>query len=161
MSLQGLGPIIKAEHLTTPSTAPVYELGQKVISSGNEYVYVYAGSAIAAGNYTVLQGIANSFTSGYTVTVTNASQANWLAGVAQVAFNAADYGFIMTRGVSVGVPDSGAVSLNVGVDLALGTDGGFVAAAVTFSTAPRVAVTMNSFVTTVGTGKIRLYGSIL
>jgi hypothetical protein len=163
MAYDGMVRVVKDEDLSTPHSDQRYQLGAKHLKNGNEYVYVYndGGSAIGTGKYCVLAGIASSYTSGYSVTVTNASLAGWMAGVAQSTFATANYGFIMTRGVSLVAPDSGAVSANVGVDLALGTDGGFVAAGATFSTAPRFGHTLNSFVTTVGTSKARIFGSIL
>lgn len=162
MAYDGIVAVVKDEDLSTPHSDQRYQLGARHYKNGNEYVYVYNGqSAIGTGKYCVVEGIGSSMTSGYTVTVTNASLANWLAGVAQTTIAASYYGFVMTKGVSLIAPDSGAVSANVGVDLALGTDGGFIAAGATFSTAPRFGVTLNSFVTTVGTSKARIFGSIL
>lgn len=151
---------VKAEDLSSASASPLFGLGVKTHQNGNEYVYVYNGgnSAIGTGKYAVLQASSSSLTSGYTVTVTNASLAGWMVGVAQNTISTGYYGFLMVKGVSLIAPDSGEVSANVSVDLALGTDGGFVAAGATFSTAPRFGVTLNSFVTTVGTSKARIWG---
>ncbi len=160
MAYDGIVRVVQDEHLTTPGTTQRYQLGVKHFKNGNEYVYVYAHSAFSAGHYGVLQQSSSSFTSSYTLTVTNASLAGYLAGVAQVAFTAGDYGFMMTRGVSLIQLDSGAVSMNAGDLLALGTDGGFVVAGATFSTAPRFGFMLNSGVTA-GTGKGRILGSCL
>jgi hypothetical protein len=163
MAFDTVGQVgIKAEDLSSASTSPILALGQKVLKSGNEYTFIYNGgnSAIGTGKYCVLQQSSSSFTSGYTVTVTNASLAGWLAGVAQNTISTGYYGFVMTKGVSLISTDSGEVSANVGVDLALGTDGGFVAAGATFSTAPRFGFTLNSFVTG-ATSKARIFGSCL
>lgn len=163
MSFDGLIGIVKDEDLSEGSAAQKFSLGAKHFKNGNEYVYVYNGasdSAIGSGKYAVLQQSSSSFTSGYTVTVTNASLVGVMAGVAQNTISTGYYGFLMTKGVSVVSPDSGETSANVGVDLALGTDGGFVAAGATFSTAPRFGFTINSFITA-GTGKARIYNSIL
>lgn len=163
MAFDSVAAVVKDEDLSTPSSDQKYQLGARHFKNGNSYCYVYndGGANILSGQYCVIKGIASSYTSGYSVTVTNASLAGLLAGVAQNTISTAYYGFIMTRGVSLVVPDSGAVSANVGVDLALGTDGGFVVAGATFSTAPRFGHTMNSFVTTVGTGKAFIFNSIL
>lgn len=164
MAFDGIVSVVKAEDISSASASPLYSLGAKTFQSGNEYVYVYNGasdSAIGTGKYCVLQQSSSSFTSGYTVTVTNASLAGVLAGVAQNTIATGYYGFVMSKGVSLVAPDSGAVSANVGVDLALGTDGGFVAAGATFSTAPRFGFTLNSFVTTVGTSKARIFNGCL
>lgn len=163
MAFDGYVAVVKDEDLSTPGSTMLYQLGARHWKNGNQFCYVYndGGANILSGQYCVIKGIAQSYTSGYSVTVTNASLAGLLAGVAQTTIATGYYGFIMTKGVSVAVPDSGAVSANVGVDLSLGTDGGFVAAGATFSTAPRVAHTMNSFVTTVGSGKVFLFGSML
>lgn len=159
MANQGISPVIKQESLTSYSTSPEFALGTKLVNEGNEFVYVYNGgnSVIGTGKYCVLQQSSSSFTSGYTVTVTNASLAGWMVGVRQNTLPTANYGFVMTKGVSLISTDSGEVSANVGVDLALGTDGGFVAAGATFSTAPRFGFTLNSFVTG-ATSKARIFG---
>ena len=161
MAFDGIVQVVKAEDITSASASPLYSLGAKTYQSGNEYVYVYAAKEIGTGKYTVLEPSGTSLSSGYTVTVSNASLNGWLAGVAQNTISSSYYGFIMTKGVSLIAPDSGEVSAAPGVDLALGTNGGFVAAGATFSTAPRFGVTINSFVTTVGTSKARIFGSIL
>lgn len=164
MGFDSVVRIVKDEHLSEASSDQKYQLGARHFKNGNEYVYVYNGasdSAIGTGKYCVLQQSSSSFTSGYTVTVTNASLAGWMAGVAQNTISTGYYGFIMTKGNSLIAVDSGQVSANVGVDLALGTDGGFVAAGATFSTAPRCGFTLNSFVTTVGTSKARIFNACL
>lgn len=164
MGFDGLVRVVKAEHISEASSDQKYSLGAKHLKDGNEYVYVYNGasdSAIGTGKYCVLQASGGSLTSGYTVTVTNASLAGWLAGVAQNTIATGYYGFVMTKGVSLVAVDGGQVSQAAGVDLALGTDGGFVAAGATFSTAPRFGVTINSLVTTAGSSKARIFGGCL
>ena len=161
MGFNGLIDVVKADDLASFSTLPLYSPGAKHYQNGNEYVYVYAAGAVATGKYSVLEPSGTSLTSGYTVNVSNASLNGWLAGVAQSTIPASTYGWVMTKGVSLIAVDSGVVSAAPGVDLALGTNGGFVAAGATFSTAPRFGVTINSFVTTVGTSKARIFNSIL
>lgn len=161
MGFDGIIRVVKDDDLTSFSTLPLYALGSKHFKSGNEYVYVYAVAAIGTGKYGVLETSGTSLTSGYTLQVSNASLGGHFAGVAQSTIPAATHGWVMTRGVSLIAPDSGEVSAAPGVDLALGTNGGFVAAGATFSTAPRYGVTINSFVTTVGTSKARIFNSIL
>lgn len=165
MGFDSFAQVVKAEALSLTTTVPEFSLGARTHQSGNEYVYVYnaaANSKITTGQYCVVdQNGGTSFTSGYSVTVTNASLNGYLAGVAQQTFATGTYGFVMVKGASLIALDSGAVSMNAGVELALGTDGGFVAAGATFSTAPRFGLTLNSAVTTVGTGKARIFGSIL
>lgn len=160
MAFDGIVRVVKDEDISTPGATQKYQLGVKHFKNGNEYVYVYAHSAFSAGHYGVLQQSSSSFTSNYTVTVTNASLAGYLACVAQAAFTAADYGFMLTKGVSLVQLDSGAVSMNAGDLLALGTDGGFVVAGATFSTAPRFGFMLNSGITA-GTGKGRILGACL
>ena len=163
MGYDGFVRVVKDEDLSTPHSDQRYQLGARHAKNGNFYCYVYndGGANIATGKYCVIKGIGSSMTSGYSVTVTNASLAGWMAGVAQTTISTGYYGFVMYRGVSLIAVDGGEVSANVGVDLALGTDGGFVAAGATFSTAPRFGQTMNSFVTTVGTSKAFIFNSIL
>lgn len=158
MAYDGIVRIVKDEDLSTPHADQRYQLGARHFKNGNTYVYVYndGGANIGTGKYCVIKGAASAAS----VTVTNASLAGWMAGVAQTTISTAYYGFIMTRGLSLIAPDSGEVSQASGVDLALGTDGGFIAAGATFSTAPRFGYTMNSFVTTVGTSKAWIFGSV-
>lgn len=164
MSFESQMQVVKSDDITSFSTLPIYSPGVQHMKDGNTYVYVYNGasdSAIATGKYCVLQASSSSLTSGYTVTVTNASLAGYMVGVAQNTIPTGTYGFVMTRGVSLVSLDSGQVSFNASAELALGTDGGFVAAGATFSTAPRFGLALNSGVTTVGTSKARLFHSII
>ena len=164
MAFDGLVRVVSDADLSGDGlghSSPKFSLGAKHLKNGNEYVYVYAAKTVGTGQYAVLEPAGTSLTSGYTVTVSNASLNGWLAGVAQATIATGYYGFIMTKGLSLIAPDSGEVSAAPGVDLALGTNGGFVAAGATFSTAPRFGVTINSFVTTVGTSKARIFNSIL
>jgi hypothetical protein len=161
MGFNGLIDVVKADDLTSFSTLPLYSLGAKHHQNGNEYVYVYNcdNYVIAPGKYAVLE-LTDTATSGYTVTVTNASLGGVFAGVAQASIGTASYGWLMVKGRSLISTDSGEVSQATGTFLSLGTDGGFVAAGATFSTAPRHAVALNSFVT----GAIsygRIFGSVL
>ena len=163
MAFDTYARVVKDEDLSTPTSDAKFTLGTRHSKSGNEYCYVYNGasaSAIGTGKYCVLQQSSSSFTSGYTVTVTNASLAGWMAGVPQTTISTGYYGFVMTKGVSLISTDSGEVSAAAGVDLALGTDGGFVAAGATFSTAPRFGFTLNSFVTG-ATSKARIFNACL
>jgi predicted RecA/RadA family phage recombinase len=161
MGYDGIVRVVKAEHLSEGHSEQKYQLGALHFKDGNEYRYVYNGgnSVIGTGKYCVLQQSSSSFTSAYTVTVTNASLAGWMVGVAQNSISTGYYGFVMREGVSLISTDSGEVSANVGVDLALGTDGGFVAAGATFSTAPRFGFTLNSFITG-ATSKARVFGGV-
>lgn len=163
MAFESVLITVKDEDLSTPSSDQRFQLGARYSKNGNEYVYVYndGGTTIGTGKYCVINQAGSSFSSGYSVTVTNASLAGWAAGVAQTTFTTAYYGFVMVKGISLIAPDSGAVSAAAGIDLALGTDGGFVAAGATFSTAPRFGYTLNSFITTVGTSKARIFSMVL
>ena len=163
MSFDGVVRGVKDDDLNSPHDAQRYQLGSRHFKNGNEYVYVYnaGGSSIGTGKYCVLDGGANSLSSGYSVTVTNASLTGRMAGVAQSTLTAAQYGFVMTRGTSLVACDAGEISCNVGVDLCLGTDGGFRPVAASLSVGEIFAHTMNSFVTTVGTSKARIFDSLL
>lgn len=162
MAIDGLIVTVKSDDLASYSTNPLYTPGARYMKDGNEYVYVYnaaSASAIGTGKYACLDvNGGTSATSGYSVSVSNASLNGWMFGVAQNTIPTGTYGWLMVRGVSLIAPDSGEVSANAGVDLALGTNGGFIAAGATFSTAPRFGYTLNSFVTTVGTSKARIWG---
>ena len=159
MAYNGFVDVVKADDLTSFSTLPLYSPGAKHSQSGNDYVYVYAVAAIGTGKYCVLEPSGTSLTSGYSVNVSNASLFGLMVGVAQNTINASTYGWVMTKGLSLISTDSGEVSAAPGVNLCLGTDGGFVAAGATFSTAPRFGVTINSFITG-ATSKGRIFNSI-
>lgn len=167
MAFDTYARVVKDEHVTVPTADPLYTLGSRHDKNGNEYVYIYnaGNSAVAPGQYVVPQGSGGSYTSGYSVTITNASGGNVMGGVAQVTIATGYYGFVMVRGVSLVTPDSGAVSAAAGADLVLGTDGGFVVGTATFATAStqtffkRFGFTINTMVTA-GTGKARIFGSL-
>lgn len=163
MAFDSVAEVVKADDLVSFSTLPLYTPGIRTLQNGNEYVYVYnaaANSTIGTGQYAVLDlNAGTSFTSGYSVTITNASLAGYMVGVCQSTINTGTYGWLMAKGLSLIALDSGAVSMNAGDQLALGTNGGFVAAAVTFSTAPRFGYMINSGVTTVGSGKARVWSN--
>ncbi len=161
MGYNGFVDVVKTDDLTSDDSVPKYSLGAKHAQNGNEYVYVHVAKAATTGKYTVLEPAGTSLTSGYTVTVSNASLNGYLAGVVQSSISSGNYGWVLTKGLGLVAVDSGEVSAAPGVELALGTNGGFVAAGATFSTAPRFGITINSFVTTVGTSKARIFGSIL
>ncbi len=162
MAFDGVAVSVKDNDISEPHSDIRYHLGVRHFKDGNEYVYVYNGqSAIGTGKYCVLEGIGSSITSGYTVTVTNASLTNRLAGVAQTTIAASYYGFVMVKGTGLVATDSAAYSCNVGVGLCLGTDGGFRPPVDSLAVGDVFAFTMNSFVTTVGTAKARIFGSVL
>lgn len=141
---------------TTTDSAAARPLGQRVQQGGNEYVYCHVvGTQISQGEMGFIG--AASMTSQYSVTVTNAaSQAGGIFAVG-VANNgtiaAGDYGYLLCRGLTLIALDGDEVSMNSGVDIGAGVDGGFVAAAATLSTGLRLGFTVNSAVTTVGTSK--------
>ena len=162
MPFDGLVRAVKDDDISYPHADQRYQPGAKHFRGGNEYVYVYnGGGTIATGKYCVLPDLASSLTSGYTVAVTNASLTNRMAGVAQNTITAAQYGFIMTKGVGLVAVDSGEISCPAGIDLCLGTDGGFRPTVASMSVGDVYGLTLNSFVTTVGTSKARIFGSIL
>lgn len=164
MGFNSFAEHVKQEALSLTTTVPEFTLGARTHQSGAEYVYVYnaaANSKITTGQYCSVNVPGNSLSSGYSVTITNISMDANFAGVAQNTFNTGTYGWVMVKGVSLIALDSGAISMNVGDQLAIGHDGGFVVAPATFSTSPRFGVAINSLVTTVGTGKARIFGSIL
>ena len=159
----GVAKHVKVNDLDEPHSSKRYHLGTRHFKNGNEYVYVYngGGSDVTTGQYCVLQGVSSSFTSGYTVTVTNASLTGWLAGVFQTTCSAGNYGFVMVKGVSLVAVDSDAISAPVDANRVLGTDGVFRPAVTSMSVGTVHGYTLNTFITTVGTSKARIFGSIL
>ena len=165
MAFNGMIETVKSEDLTSFSTLPLYSVGLKHVSSGNEYVYVYNGNAsvaIGTGKYCVLEPLGTSMSSGYTVTVSNASLNGFMIGVAQNTINASTYGWVLSKGLSLIALDSGEVSMNAGDRLTLGTTGGWVTApAVSHATGGIFGYAINSLVTTVGTGKARIFSYLV
>ncbi len=159
MALQSLGPVCFESVSNVTSTNSV-ELGTRRNDSGIDYIYVYnAGSAtISQGKMGFIGAAIASSIANYSVTGSNAASQSGCRAVVGVAHNAdiaaSKYGWLATRGVVYGVPDATETSANSGVELVPGVDGGFVAYAGTSATGTPVAYTVNSFVTTVGTGKI-------
>jgi hypothetical protein len=162
--MYNIAQIVKQESLSCTTTVPEFSLGTKTYDGCNEYVYVYnaaANSKILTGQYACIDvNGGTSATSGFSVSVSNASLGGIFAGCAQNTFLTGTYGFLMTKGVSLIALDSGEVSINAGINLCLGTDGGWVSAYATLSTAPRYGVALNSLITA-ATGKGRIYGSVL
>lgn len=160
MALESIGPI-RFESVSAVTAVPSVELGARCTVAGNEYIYVYND-----GNSQISQGLMGrnpaTLSSGYSVTVTNAASALGGMFVVGVAHNATlttgTYGWLMTRGVCYAVPDASAISLNSGALVCDGVDGGFVSCIVSAQTGVvqgiRLGITLNSFVTAVGTGKI-------
>ena len=95
----------------------------------------------------------------YCVSVSNAASQSGGEKLVGIAHNAAiattKYGWVCTRGVVYAIPDATETSANSGVQVVPGVDGGFVAIAATLSTGTPVGLTLNSFITTVGSGKIQ------
>lgn len=156
MSLQSLGPV-RFESVSATTATPSVELGTRVTEGGIDYVYVYntGAASITQGQMGFLPAATHS--SGYSVTVSNAASQSGGLKVVGVAHNAAiaasSYGWLATKGCVYIALDASEVSMNSGVQIAPGVDGGFVAAAATLSTAVLLGLTINSCVTTVGTGK--------
>jgi hypothetical protein len=160
MSLNSISPILNESVSNVTATNSV-ELGTRVTVDGNDYIYVYNSGAatISQGFGAFLPSASMSaFGASFVVTVSNAASQSGSRSIVGVAHNAAiaasRYGWVCTRGVVYAIPDASAVSANSGVELVPGVDGGFVAFAGTSATGTPVALTLNSFVTTVGTGKV-------
>ena len=157
MAIQSVSPI-SFESVSAVTLSNSVELGSVRIEAGIQYVYVYNGGAASIAQGAPARLSPSSLSSGYTVVVSNpASQSGgeFVVGVAHnAAIAASSYGWLATRGVVFGVPDASAVSMNSGDAIALGVDGGFVVAPATLATGLRLGVCLNSFITTVGTGKI-------
>lgn len=158
-SLNSIAPVINESPSATTAT-PSVQLGTRMTVAGIDYVYVYNADASS-----ILQGQmgnlgAASMYSGYTVVVTNAASqvgAELVVGVAHnAAIPTATYGWLATRGIVYAVPDASSISANSGDFLTVGINGGFVATTTfaTLGTSNRIAVCLNSFITTVGSSKV-------
>jgi hypothetical protein len=160
MSFNSISPILEESVSNVTSTNSV-KLGTRVTVAGNDYIYVYnSGAATISQGYGAYLPSASmsAWAASYVVSVSNAASQSGgekLVGIAHNADIAASkYGWVCTRGVVYAIPDATTTSANSGVELVCGVDGGFVAYAGTSATGIRIGVTLNSFVTTVGTGKI-------
>lgn len=163
------GQNVVAESVSNVTATNSVELGTRRTVAGNDYIYVYnSGNAqISVG---MPAGIGpNSMNSGYSVSVSNA--ASQLGGelVVGVCYHAtlttATYGWLLTKGFCVGVPDASQVSMNSGDRLAIGVDGGFVSYPVSAGTGliknVPLGVCLNSFVTVVTAGNRIFFNSPL
>ena len=160
MSFYRVDPI-SFESVSSVTSTNSVDLGTRRHEAGIDYIYVYnSGNAqISQGQMGFLPSASMSaFTASFVVTVSNAASQAGCRSVVGVAHNATlttgTYGWLATRGPVLGVPDASQISANSGVELVPGVDGGFVAFAGTSATGTPVAITLNSFVTTVGTSKI-------
>ena len=160
MAINSISPIMNESVSNVTATNSV-ELGTRVTVGGIDYIYVYNSGAatISQGMGAYLPSASMSaFAASFVVSVSNAASQSGgekLVGIAHNADIAASrYGWVATRGCVYAIPDATATSANSGVELVPGVDGGFVAYAGTSATGIRIGVTLNSFVTTVGTGKI-------
>lgn len=156
MGFYGLAPI-NFESVSAVTATPSVETGTRRVHDGNEYVYVYNTGAAAIGQGKIGFLPAATFSSQYSVTVSNAASQSGHGKVVGVAHNASigasEYGWLVTKGLTYIALDASEVSMNSGDLLATGIDGGFVVAAATLSTGAHLGIAINSIVTTVGTGK--------
>lgn len=157
-----ISPILEESVSQVTATNSV-KLGTRVTVGGNDYLYVYnSGAATIAQGYGAFLPSAsmNAWAAGsFCVSVSNAASQSGGDKLVGVAHNAAiptlNYGWVCTRGIVNAIPDATQTQINSGVAVVPGVDGGFVAAAATLSTGLIVGFTLNSFVTTVGTGKMQ------
>jgi hypothetical protein len=115
------------------------QLGSKAWDAlGNEYTYIKAGAAIALGDALRFQGSAL----GYDDVRPTSAVAQPVIGVATAAFNANEFGYVLTDGVGP-VKTSGAVAVNTQL-VSSAVAGQLAAYANTDITAPVVTVLVNS-----------------
>jgi hypothetical protein len=111
------------DQIRTALPARVYNVGAATISQG-KMGFIPAALASSVANYSV--------------TGSNAASQSGSRAVVGVAHNGdiatTKYGWLATRGVVYGAPDATETSLNSGVELVPGVDGGFVAYAGTSAT---------------------------
>jgi hypothetical protein len=125
------------------------DLGTRTTFNGDDYIYVHnAGAAqISQG----MPAMINSFSSGYSVSVSNAaSQAGFFVGHCQHAtIPTANYGWLMTRGLANIIPDGTGTSIATGTEIVPGIDGGYVAVGTAYTTCTgiRVGFTLSGVVT--------------
>lgn len=161
MALQSISPV-SFESVSQVTATNSVELGTRRTEGLLDYVYVYNGGAeqISHGEGGYLSPA--SMLSGMTVSVSNAASQSGHERFVGVAHNATittgAYGWLAVRGPALIALDASEVSMNSGVKLAPGVDGGFVARAESVDTGVTavldfIGVTINSCVTTVGTGK--------
>lgn len=157
-----ISPILM-ESVSNVTATAVVNLGTRVTVGGIDYIYVYnatTNGAISQGQGGFISPA--NFSSMCTVTVSNAaSQAghNRLVGVAHNAtIPTGYYGWLATRGPVYIALDASEVSMGSAETIVPGVDGGFVKFAQSVDTAVTgqfvgIGLTLNSCVTTVGTGK--------
>jgi len=109
--LTGLGGAYEAGNSEDRTTTAKAQLGALAYDKlGNEYRYVKAGAAIAAGDAVRFQGSALGFDD---VRPTSATLQT-VVGVALTAFASGEFGFVLRRGIG-SVKTTGSVAANIGL----------------------------------------------
>ena len=157
-----VGPVLPAGAISLVTAVQQFSLGQRISEGGIDYIYVYNGGAASIGQGKGGFISPSNYSSQMTVTVSNAASQSGMdrfVGVCHnVAIPASEYGFLATRGPVYIALDASEVSMASAVRIVPGVDGGFVARAESVDTAVTAVLdalghTLNSCVTTVGTGK--------
>lgn len=106
--------------LTDVSTTPKFERGAIAVLNGNEYVYAQAGSAIAAGDFLVVDVTSASEPF---VLIPSSAVNQAIEAIAPVAIASGSYGWVLTRGSTTGakVEASTAANAQLGSSATAGT----------------------------------------
>lgn len=106
--------------LADSSTTPLFERGSVTLLNGNEYMYAQAGSAIAAGDFLVVDVTS---TSEPFVLVPSSAVNQAIEAVSPIAIASGSYGWVLTKGNLVGakVAASTAANAQLGSSATAGT----------------------------------------
>lgn len=106
--------------LTDVSTTPKFERGSIAVLNGNEYVYVQAGSAVASGDFLVVDVTSASEPF---VMIPSSAVNQAIEAVAPLAIASGSYGWVLTRGNVTGakVAASTAANAQLGSSATAGT----------------------------------------
>lgn len=106
--------------LTDVSTTPKFERGSIALLNGNDYMYIQAGSAIAAGDFLIVD---TSSASEPFVLIPSSAVNQAVEAVAPVAIASGSYGWVLIRGNVAGakVAASTAAGAQLGTSATAGT----------------------------------------
>lgn len=135
---------VEFESVSAVTASPSVEVGRERKVGDESYVYVYnnGGEDIDPGLGAILSGV-----TGYSVTVSSVTSADFLVGVCKHAtLTTGTYGWLMTRGFSSVemIATSGTVA--AGGLLELGADGAFAPVSNTTANGPAVGKAMEAIV---------------
>ncbi len=148
MAYTGLGNL--GAYLADTHTTPQFELGSLTIQNGNTYRYVQASSAVAAGDFVVMN---TGSTNEPNVVLPSSAVNQVIEGMSPIAIAANSYGWIIVEGSMTGakVAASTAVGAQLGSSATAGT-----LSTITISASPTQAEVQRTLAAAIGRSAVAL-----